>query len=169
MGTGLPWAKAEQVSWLEKHLLLHSGEWKGNKQGDHLSGKEPAGQCRRGRRHGFDLWVGKIPWSGKWSTHSSILAWRIPWTGSLVGYSPQGCEQSDLAETHVHTHAEASLASSGSLWTCLCGSFEPLDPPSHRGQLGSHRIGTLTWVPALCAHPDKKAPAPRWQLKATIY
>ena len=49
------------------------------------------------------------------ATHSSILAWRIPWTGSLVGYSPQGCEQSDLAETHVHTHAEASLASSGSL------------------------------------------------------
>ena len=22
------------------------------------------------------------------ATHSSILAWRIPWTGSLAGYSP---------------------------------------------------------------------------------
>ena len=102
MGTGLPWAKAEQVSWLEKHLLLHSGEWKGNKQEDHLSGKEPAGQCRRGRRHGFDLWVGKIPWSGKWSTHSSILAWRIPWTGSLVGYSPWGPKESNTAEATEH-------------------------------------------------------------------
>ena len=27
------------------------------------SGKEPTGQCKRCRRHGFDPWVGKIPWS----------------------------------------------------------------------------------------------------------
>ena len=26
------------------------------------SGKEPTGQGRRCKRHGFDLWVGKIPW-----------------------------------------------------------------------------------------------------------
>ena len=26
------------------------------------SGKEPACQCRRYKRHGFNLWVGKIPW-----------------------------------------------------------------------------------------------------------
>ena len=26
------------------------------------SGKEPACQCRRLKRRGFDLWVGKIPW-----------------------------------------------------------------------------------------------------------
>jgi len=26
----------------------------------------------------FDPWVGKIPW--RKATHSSILAWRIPWT-----------------------------------------------------------------------------------------
>ena len=24
------------------------------------------------------------------ATHSSILVWEIPWTGSLVGYSPWG-------------------------------------------------------------------------------
>ena len=28
----------------------------------------------------FDTWVGKIPWRKKMATHSSILAWRIPWT-----------------------------------------------------------------------------------------
>ena len=28
-------------------------------------------------------------------TQSSILAWRIPWTGSLAGYSPWGCKESD--------------------------------------------------------------------------
>ena len=24
------------------------------------------------------------------ATHSSVLAWEVPWTGSLVGYSPWG-------------------------------------------------------------------------------
>ena len=26
-----------------------------------------------------DPWVGKVPWRRKLATHSSILAWRIPW------------------------------------------------------------------------------------------
>ena len=30
------------------------------------SGKESACQCRRLKRRGFDLWVGKIPWRRKW-------------------------------------------------------------------------------------------------------
>ena len=30
------------------------------------------------------------------ATHSSILAWRIPWTGSLVGCSPGGHTEWDL-------------------------------------------------------------------------
>ena len=30
------------------------------------SGKESACQCRRHKRHRFDPWVGKIPWSRKW-------------------------------------------------------------------------------------------------------
>ena len=32
------------------------------------------------------------------ATHSSILAWRIPWTWSLMGYSPQGLKESDTTE-----------------------------------------------------------------------
>ena len=32
------------------------------------------------------------------ATYSSILAWRIPWTGSVVGYSPWGCKESDMTE-----------------------------------------------------------------------
>ena len=32
------------------------------------------------------------------ATHSSVLGLRIPWTGSLVGYSPWGCEESDTTE-----------------------------------------------------------------------
>ena len=29
--------------------------------------------------------------------HSSVFAWRIPWT-ALEGYSPWGCKESDTAE-----------------------------------------------------------------------
>ena len=32
------------------------------------------------------------------ATHSSILAWRTPWTGSLAGYSPWDCKESDRTE-----------------------------------------------------------------------
>ena len=30
--------------------------------------------------------------------HSSILAWEIPWTASLVGFSPWGFRESDTIE-----------------------------------------------------------------------
>ena len=30
--------------------------------------------------------------------HSSILAWEIPWTEELGGYSPWGCEELDMTE-----------------------------------------------------------------------
>ena len=42
------------------------------------------------------------------ATHSSILAWRIPWT---VGYSPWPCEESDTIEAaqHACTHLTAVL------------------------------------------------------------
>ena len=45
------------------------------------SGKEPAYQCRSRKRFGFDPWVGKILFLEEgMTTHSSILAWRTPWT-----------------------------------------------------------------------------------------
>ena len=45
------------------------------------SGEEPACQCRRHKRHGFNPWVRKLPWRTAWlPTPSSTLAWRIPWT-----------------------------------------------------------------------------------------
>ena len=38
------------------------------------------------------------------ATQSSILAWRIPWTGSLAGYSPWGHKESDTAERVTQPH-----------------------------------------------------------------
>ena len=32
------------------------------------------------------------------ATHSSILAWRIPWTEEPSGYSPWGCRESGRTE-----------------------------------------------------------------------
>ena len=32
------------------------------------------------------------------ATHSSILAWRIPWTEELGDYSPWGCKELDTTE-----------------------------------------------------------------------
>ena len=40
------------------------------------------------------------PLEKEMATRSSILAWRIPLKGSLVGYSPFGLKKSDLTE-HV--------------------------------------------------------------------
>ena len=33
-------------------------------------------------------------------THSSILAWRIPWSESLEGCSPRDLKESDMTETN---------------------------------------------------------------------
>ena len=38
------------------------------------------------------------PLEKEMETHSSILAWRIPRTSSLEGYSPWGCKELDTTE-----------------------------------------------------------------------
>ena len=70
----------------------------------YASGKEPACQCRRHMRHGFDPWVGKIPCM---PTHSSILAWRIPRTQE-PGSMGHRVAESDMAEVtqYAHTHIQ---------------------------------------------------------------
>ena len=40
------------------------------------------------------------------ATHSSILAWRIPWTEELAGYSPWGHKELDTTE-HTHTRIDS--------------------------------------------------------------
>ena len=32
------------------------------------------------------------------ATHSNILAWKIPWTEELAGYSPCGSTESDMTK-----------------------------------------------------------------------
>ena len=51
------------------------------------------------------------------ATHSSILAWEIPWTEEPGGFSPWGCKELDMTEqlsanTHTHTHTQEVRSSS---------------------------------------------------------
>ena len=48
-----------------------------------FSGKESACQCRR---HGFDPWVGKMPWRRKWQPIPVFLSAKVCGQRNLVGY-----------------------------------------------------------------------------------
>ena len=52
--------------------------------------KNPPTNAGDSKRHGFNPWVGKIPLEEGLATHSSILAWRIPWTEELGGLQCMG-------------------------------------------------------------------------------
>ena len=54
------------------------------------SGKEPACQCKRGKRCGFDPWVGKIPWRRKLQPIPVYLPGKFHGQRSLVSYSLWG-------------------------------------------------------------------------------
>ena len=62
------------------------------------SGKEPACQCRRHRRCGFNPWVWKIPWRRAWQPTPVFCPGEAHGERSLEGYSPQGFKESDTAE-----------------------------------------------------------------------
>ena len=52
--------------------------------------------CRRHKRHKFGPWFGKVSLEEEMVTHSSILAWRIPWTeepGDRVAKSQTGLKR----------------------------------------------------------------------------
>ena len=77
-----------------------------------LSGKEPACQCRR---HGFDPWVGTIPWRRKWQPAPLFLPEKLHGQSSVASYSPLGRKpvRYDWARadthTHPHTHTHSCL------------------------------------------------------------
>ena len=83
---GIPWTRWQSVTRLshEWHGVaksrtrlsnFHFASLQGYKGGfsGGSSGKEPACQCRRCKRHRFYPWVGKISWSRKWQTVTVFL------------------------------------------------------------------------------------------------
>jgi len=69
-----------------------------------LSGKESTSQCKRGKRHRFDPWFRKIPWSGKWQPILIFLPGKFHVQKSLAGYSPWGSKKSGHNQTHAREH-----------------------------------------------------------------
>ena len=61
-----------------------------------------------------EMWVPSLGWEDpleeKMSTHSSILAWEIPWTESLGGYSAWGHKTvgRDLATKHQQQRVQCT-------------------------------------------------------------
>ena len=72
------------------------------------SDKEATYQCRRHKSHGFDPWIGKIPWKrAKQPTAYSCLENpmdRGAWRATVHGVT-QSRTQSNLARAHTHAHA----------------------------------------------------------------
>jgi len=66
------------------------------------SGKEPACQCRRHKRHWFDPWVRKIPWRRKWQPTPVFLPGEFQEQRSLAGYSARDCRR--VRHSWAHTH-----------------------------------------------------------------
>ena len=69
----------------------------------------------------WETWVPSLGWEDPlekgMETHSSILAWRVPWTEQPGDWSPQGCRvlHARVAEhtytytrTHMHTHTPST-------------------------------------------------------------
>ena len=48
------------------------------------------------KTHGFDPWVGKIPWRMKWQTTPVFLPGEFHRQRSLSGYSPRDHKESDM-------------------------------------------------------------------------
>ena len=55
---------------------------------DGTSGKEPACQCKRFKRCGFEPWVRKIPWRRTWQLTLVSLPGKFHGQKSLAGISP---------------------------------------------------------------------------------
>ena len=64
-------------------------------------------QCRG---HGFDPWVGKIPWRRAWQPIPVFLLGESHGQRSLVDYSPGGRKESDTTEvTYTHTYIHTRI------------------------------------------------------------
>ena len=65
--------------------------------------KEPACQCRRCKRLGFNPWVRKIPWRRAEQPIPVFLPGESHGQKSLMGYGPQGQKESNTTEATQHT------------------------------------------------------------------
>ena len=65
------------------------------------------------------MWIPSLGWGDPlekgMATHSSVLAWRLPWTDDLAGYSPWGLKALDTTKQLAphSTQAECGILHQG--------------------------------------------------------
>ena len=98
---------------------------------DGASDKEPACQCIRCKRYGFNPWVGKIPWRRKWQPTPVFLPGKEV-SGKLHSMGSQRVRYNRATE-HTHAlqgHCSPSRSSSVPSLSCFffCLFCRKLDP-----------------------------------------
>ena len=88
------------------------------------SGKESARQYRRQKRHSFDPWVRKIPWSREWQPIPIFLPGEFHGQRNLAGYSPWVAESNMTERLTLCCTIHSLLFSSMSFDKCIqpCGN-----------------------------------------------
>ena len=81
------------------------------------SGRECTCQCRRQKRHGFHLWVGKIPWRRAWQPTKVFLPGKSHGQRNLAGYSSWGRKELDMTEATEHASKMKVNSFSHKGWT----------------------------------------------------
>ena len=84
---------------LHTHTHTHTHSFPGS-----CSGKESASQCRRCKRYGFHPWDEKTAWRRKWQPTTVFLSGKSHGQRSLVGNSPWGRKELDMAAHRAHPH-----------------------------------------------------------------
>ena len=120
------------------------------------SGKEPACQCRRHKRHGFDPWIRKIPWRRAWQPTPVFLPGGSHGQRKTGGLQSMGSQRvrhdwSDLACMHAmplqsqkEEPSSLELMDSRSISSCCLESLFSLKD-------GRSRV--VDW---LCEHPQSR-------------
>ena len=102
-----------------------------------------------------ETWVQSLGWEDplekEMATHSSTLAWRIPWREEPVGYSPWGHKELDTTERlhfHFHTTIMFKEAISEKAMTphssTLAWKIPWVVEPGRLQSMGSLRVGRLS-------------------------
>ena len=99
-----------------------------------ISGKELACQFRR---HGFDPWLGKIPWRRKWKPTPVFLPGKSHGQRSLASCSPWGCRELHMTDCSTQQQVFESAVSSR------------LTPPNRSHSTPSGIPATTGWCPFL--------------------
>ena len=105
------------------------------------------------------------PLEKEMAIHSSTIAWKIPWTGSLVGYSPWRRKESDMTEQlhfTFHTYYIEWSSQYPMRWTWQVmvpiGKKKNEENKTQKVQISHNSVIVLRWKhrpPGVCCHNDK--------------